>query len=649
MALSLHPGRWSITVKMTVDLLVAAIAPLGLAVAITSGRAVEALEGEARQNVELLARVTATQLDQVLSDTQRSLAALAEQPAVVASLAAEDATRSPLLGAASEQLAIVVRSNPDFASAFLIELNGIGLASTSDANIGLDFGFREYFRRARAGETHVSDVLVGKTSSRPGIYLSQPVTQNGQIVGVAVIKFEGERVWEIVDSVRPGDRGHAMLTDGDGVIIAQPEKTTLYRSLRPLTEEEMRAIDPETRWGRTTVESADMPGLATAVVGAREMGSVDFDARPLHGTSAGGASAPSERWIAGFAPMSVRDWTVSVILPRSEFVAPMLDLARSQGWTVAVIAILAAAYALWRARSIVQPVLALTRAANRVAAGELDTQVSVRGHDEIAQLAGGFNAMVPRLRHSMEIRQSLAVAMEVQQSLLPAAPPSIARLELAGRSRYCDETGGDYFDFIDVSEIAPDRILLAVGDVMGHGIGSAFIMASARAALRANVAEHDSLAALLTRVNGVLSADAKAGRFMTLALLLVDPVRRHARWASAGHDPTIVYDPATDAFFELEGGDIPLGIDGQATFEEFASAAALPDDAILFLGTDGIWETPGADGELFGKERLKAIIRAHRDRPLDELVDSVERALADYRGERPIHDDVTLVAARFRG
>ncbi len=639
MIASLHPGRWPIAVKMAVDLLLAAVAPLAIAVVITSGRAVKSLEAEARQNVELLARVTATQLDQLLIDTQRSLAALAEQPAVIALCAAPDAAaRAPLAGAATEQLALVVRSNPDLESAFLADLEGIGIAATSATNIGFDFGFREYFQRARDGEHHISDVLVGKTSARPGIYFSRPVSRDGRIVGVAVIKFEGERIWEIIDGVRPGARGHAILTDGDGIILAQPDKETLYRSLRPLRGDEISAIDPKTRWGRDSIESADMPELAAAVVGATTMGSVDCR-----------AAAGAEALIAGFAPLATRDWTVSVILPRAEFIAPMLELARSQGWTVGVILLVAAAYALWRARSIVQPVLALTRAAQRVAAGELDTHVAVRGHDEIAQLTSGFNAMVPRLRQSMELKQSLAVAMEVQQSLLPAAPPEIATLELAGRSRYCDETGGDYFDFIDVSAIAPDRILLAVGDVMGHGIGSAFIMASARAALRSNVAEHDSLAALLTRVNGVLSADAKAGRFMTLALLLVDPVRRIARWASAGHDPAIVYDPETDAFFELEGGDIPLGIDGNATFEEFTSTTPLPASAILFLGTDGIWETPGEDGELFGKDRLRDIIRAHRDRPLAELVESIERALATYRRERPIHDDVTFVAARFRG
>jgi serine phosphatase RsbU (regulator of sigma subunit) len=644
---SLQPGRWPIAVKMAIDLLVAAVAPLAIAVAITSGRAVDALEGEARQNVELLARVTATQLDQLLTDTQRSLAALAEQPAVIDLCSADAAARASLLDAATEQLSIIVRSNRDFESSFLIDNAGIGIAATSPSNLGFDFGFREYFQRSRAGESHVSDVLVGKTSSRPGIYFSHPVRRDERIVGVAVIKFEGERMWEVVDGVRPGDRGHAILTDGDGIILAQPEKSTLYRSLRPLSPEEIRAIDPETRWGRSSIESANMPELALAVIGATAMGSVDFRA-PI-GATERAAREESEDFIAGFAPLSGRDWTVSVILPRAEFIAPMLELARSQGWTVGVILLLAAGYALWRARSIVQPVLALTHAAKRVAAGELDTQVSVRGHDEIAQLASGFNAMVPRLRQSMELRQSLAVAMEVQQSLLPSAPPTIAELELAGRSRYCDETGGDYFDFIEVSEIAPDRILLAVGDVMGHGIGSAFIMASARAALRSNVAEHNSLAALLTRVNGVLSADARAGRFMTLALLLVDPKRRLARWASAGHDPTIVYDPASDAFFELEGGDIPLGIDGSASFEEFASAVALPANAILFLGTDGIWETPGRDGELFGKDRLREIIRAHRDRPLADLVDAIERALRDYRDDRPIHDDVTFVAARFAG
>ncbi|MGC4099012.1 MAG: PP2C family protein-serine/threonine phosphatase [Nitrospira sp.] len=109
----------------------------------------------------------------------------------------------------------------------------------------------------------------------------------------------------------------------------------------------------------------------------------------------------------------------------------------------------------------------------------------------------------------------------------------------------------DYFDFIDVSAISPQSLLVAVGDVMGHGVPSSLVMATARAALRSNVLRKDPLADLMTRTNHVLSADNRHNRFMTLSLLLIDAETRIVKWASGGHDPAIVFEPDTQSLREL--------------------------------------------------------------------------------------------------
>jgi len=107
--------------------------------------------------------------------------------------------------------------------------------------------------------------------------------------------------------------------------------------------------------------------------------------------------------------------------------------------------------------------------------------------------------MAGNLKEHIELRQSLAVAVEVQRSLLPAADPAAAGLDIAGRSKYCDAAGGDYFDFIDVANPRERAILIAVGDVMGHGISAALLMASARAALRAQATGSGDLARVMTK------------------------------------------------------------------------------------------------------------------------------------------------------
>jgi sigma-B regulation protein RsbU (phosphoserine phosphatase) len=260
--------------------------------------------------------------------------------------------------------------------------------------------------------------------------------------------------------------------------------------------------------------------------------------------------------------------------------------------------------------------------------------------------------MAGGLKQRMQLEQSLALATHVQQSLLPQSPPTIDALDVAGQSRYCDSTGGDYYDFIDVAPLpGPGRqILVAVGDVMGHGIGAALLMATARAAVRACAASGDgrvSLGALMSRVNDVLAQDARHGLFMTLSLLVVDVDGRSVRWASAGHDPVIIYDPATGAFDELGGGDLPLGVTDGVAYEEF-SRAALPAGAVLFAGTDGIWEARNTADEMYGKARLHELIRRHARDDARTIAAALEAELGAFTSHGPLSDDVTFVVLKLR-
>lgn len=99
----------------------------------------------------------------------------------------------------------------------------------------------------------------------------------------------------------------------------------------------------------------------------------------------------------------------------------------------------------------------------RVAGGDLDVQAEVTTRDEVGELAEVFNGMVPRLRDHLRISHSLDLAQQVQRKLLPAGPPDVPGFDIAARSYYCDETGGDYFDFIEFDQPGPERLTIAVG------------------------------------------------------------------------------------------------------------------------------------------------------------------------------------------
>jgi len=242
------------------------------------------------------------------------------------------------------------------------------------------------------------------------------------------------------------------------------------------------------------------------------------------------------------------------------------------------------------------------------------------------------------------VRESLMLAKEVQQNLLPSAPPKIEGLDIASRSIYCDETGGDYLDFFPL-ETGSGKHAFFVADVTGHGIAAALLMTTARALLRTRAVDNDHIADVLTRVNADLARDARSGHFMTLYYLLIEPETRTAHWASAGHDPAIVYQPETDAFTEFAGNDIPLGIEPAWDFHE--AEAKLPGaGGVVVIGTDGIWEARRADDELFGKDRLREAIRASAHKDAEGIAADIIDAVVRFRDGSPQTDDITLLVLK---
>jgi phosphoserine phosphatase RsbU/P len=340
------------------------------------------------------------------------------------------------------------------------------------------------------------------------------------------------------------------------------------------------------------------------------------------------------------------DWRVIVVLPESSFLAEA-ERVRFRAVTASAIAVIATfLIGLWLAHRLSRPVVLMTEHVKKVGDGDFETRLNLRAASEFAILSDEINNMATGLKDRMSLEQSLALAMEVQKSLLPACDPSSPLLDIAGRSKYCDQTGGDYYDFIDIAQLSASSLLVAVGDVTGHGIPAALVMATARAALRATALRENRLADLMTQTNQILSQGNTHNRFMTLALLLIDAESRIVRWASGGHDPAIVYHPQTDAFTELRGGDLPLGINPDTEYEEFSSQP-LPESAIIAIGTDGVWEMFNEQNEQYGKDRLRDILQKNHTLTAAAIASALESDLAAFRGARIPVDDVTFVIIKL--
>jgi sigma-B regulation protein RsbU (phosphoserine phosphatase) len=298
-------------------------------------------------------------------------------------------------------------------------------------------------------------------------------------------------------------------------------------------------------------------------------------------------------------------------------------------------------------KSIIEPITDMMVLVRRVRKGHFKQKVRVVSNDELGVLGDGFNEMTEGLIERDQIRQSLYLAQEVQQTLLPQKSPEVEGLDIAATIVYCDETGGDYYDFLDTRETLPGGFSVVIGDVTGHGIPSALMMATGRAFLRQRSSLPGNLADIVSDVNRQMTRDfGESGSFMTLFYLTIDTSNMCLYWVRAGHDPAIFYDPETDVFEALRGAGIALGVDADGRYEQFRKTG-LKKGQIIILGSDGLWEARNPKGKMFGKEPIHQIIRRNPRAIAREILTSSFNALNAFLGDRAPEDDVTLVVIKI--
>jgi sigma-B regulation protein RsbU (phosphoserine phosphatase) len=466
----------------------------------------------------------------------------------------------------------------------------------------------------------------------PGITCAVPVKDpSGKLRGVLTADFDLNALSDFISGLSVSEHSRVFLFTSDEVLLAHPDLRsvsgerenakllTLADAGDPLVDAYRANLKPETL---TASESEAFHRFAFRHDGTEFLGSATT-----------------------FRVGEDLVWVVGVVAPKADFIG---DVWRTQAYALAVaaVAVLAAvALAFALASAVSRPVQSLIGFMQRVGSGDLEAKAEFGGSGEFRQLADALNRMIADLRDRLRLLHSLGIAMEVQRRLLPASAPTVRGLDVAGHSTYCDETGGDYYDFLVLDKAAPDQVLLALGDVMGHGVAAALVMAGVRAVLRDRAVAAGDLAELMGRLNNLIAADHGGDRFMTMHLSVIDSTTGTMRWVSAGHDPVIVFDPADDSFTEVGEGDLPLGVMEDVEYSEQTSPALRPGQ-ILFIGTDGVWEMPNAKGEQYGKDRLREVIRDCAARSADEIVRSVRERLTAFRGDVKSVDDVTFVVVK---
>jgi PAS domain S-box-containing protein len=250
-----------------------------------------------------------------------------------------------------------------------------------------------------------------------------------------------------------------------------------------------------------------------------------------------------------------------------------------------------------------------------------------------------------KMRNEAELRrrrEQFEIAREIQQRLFPKQSPKVNGLDIAGVSVPAEEAGGDYFDFLPMMH---GRIGVVVGDVAGHGVGPALLMAEARAYLRLLVLNRDDVGQILTRANLALVGDVDFEHYVTMILAEFDPVQRLLRFASAGHTAAYVLGTDGAVRLELKRSGMALGLRASTEYQT-QPAIALSEGEIVLLLTDGVEEAASPDGDLFGRDRLLEVVKLSRDRDAAHILNAVREAVRAFSGNQPPQDDITLVVVK---
>ena len=473
------------------------------------------------------------------------------------------------------------------------------------------------------------------------VTFSAPFFRDGEFRGVTTVDIDVTRLrTNLADSIMGGLEFVILTPNGHFVYSPNPDDV-MARTI----------FDAADAAGRTDIHDAYRAVLGGEAGMARLAG---WSGRP----PAGWEEWTESRWLF-YAPIESTGWALAAQMPESQALANVRSrMALATGALGLTLLLILGAIWLVSAR-LVSPIIRLREGVREISGGNLDARVEgVESNDEIGELARSFNAMTADLRshvdslaaaqaHREKIEGDLELARRIQRSLLPSTLPNAPGYDIAGWNLAADQTGGDYFDWL---ELPDGRTIFTLADVTGHGVGPALIVAACRAYMRASTSYGAAeLTDAVIRVNDLLHQDIPDGRFVTAAVGVLDPVAGEMAMISAGQAPLLFYEAATGAVHCWHADGVPLGIMRSPPMDEPRRIAFAPGD-VLLLTTDGFMEWPNLGGRQYGVEGLEAFLRAHHHLAAEALIESLHASvLAHGEGVEQGDDLTALVIRRLEG
>ena len=344
-------------------------------------------------------------------------------------------------------------------------------------------------------------------------------------------------------------------------------------------------------------------------------------------------------------------YTIVAVMPQSEAaLSRNVAVSVTTAMQVVIFATLFIMIFILVKKLVVDNILKINGSLTAITEGHLDTVVDVRSHEEFAALSDDINSTVDTLKRYISdaearIDAELAFAKAIQHSALPSVfPPYPNRKEfdIWACMHTAKEVGGDFYDFYFVDE---QTLVFLIADVSGKGIPAAMFMMTAKTLLKSYAESGMDAAQVLTQANNKLCEGNDAGMFVTVWMGYLNTRTGEVTYANAGHNPPLVrHADGSVEFVRSRPGLVLAGMEG---IRYRANSIQLEPGDMLYLYTDGVTEATNADNNLYGENRLLAILEHHTNGDVHAVCENVKADVDAFVGEAPQFDDITMLSLRY--
>ena len=472
--------------------------------------------------------------------------------------------------------------------------------------------------------------------------------ENGQLAGVVASDVKLQDLLDEITSAKIGQTGYAFVIDKAGTLIAHPQyfEDGFQEDIRAHVEENGQSDNLETM----IQANAGLVGLT------------------LDGV---------DSYVA-WSALKETGWRLCISVNKDEVIQPavetkatiddMTDEAQTLTQNMlsnvmkrfiiffAAVGIVVIILAFAVSGSITRPVQKLARNVELIGKGELDRKVEVESGDEIGNLATAFNQMLDDLNDHIKqitditaekerIGAELDVATHIQSSMLPCIFPAFPErneIDIYATMNTAKEVGGDFYDFFLVDD---SHLAIVMADVSGKGVPAALFMVISKTLIKDHTTPDRDLGDVFMEVNRLLCQGNGEDMFVTAFEGVLDLRTGQFNFVNAGHEMPFIRRNGTYKPEKIRAGFVLAGM--ETTRYRMGSFQLEPGDA-LFQYTDGITEATNAHNELYGMERLEAILNANADAAPDRLLPAIKADIDAFVGDAPQFDDITMLCLEFK-